>query len=184
MNLTPRDRRAILLGAATLAVVLGVYFVVMPIFASWQDARARIVAAQAELSELETDAKRRASQRRRLMALIGPGVVEPPMLVPEAELQFVETVEEAVQASGLNVSSVRPQSVRRTRDLQGMSLVGVGLEAKCKPQQLVDCLTKLHGLDQLILVERLNTNNTDGKGSLEVSMVLTTIAREIEGDRR
>ena len=94
MTLSPRDRRAILLGAVGLLIILAGRFVLLPWIDSWKDARRSIAEARVELGEAERQIYRVLGQRRRLEKIYGPAVNKALDNRQSAQVKLIEGVQE------------------------------------------------------------------------------------------
>lgn len=178
MTIRDRDRKAIILGAAVLALVLGYRLVLAPLAESWRDARQRIEMASATRSALEAQALKLRSQRRRLEAIYGPAIGEPLPPVDRARANFVKTVEDLLKSSGMESRGVRSQPLRPLREVDGVALVGLRVECTGRSQQLAKCLAAMSEGEQIMLVESIRAApDSKRPDRMQVSMVLATLAR-------
>ena len=178
MNLPTRDQRAILIGAAALALILGLRFIAVPIAQTWQGARARISRAQTELESLKAQIADLQTQHRQLAPVFGPSVSERPPSAQDARVRFVKTVVEPLESAGLDVPSTRTQPLRRLREVSGVGLVTIQVRAVGDLPKLAETLGAMRQTDQLILVESLSAStDEEDPGDLEISMVLATTAQ-------
>lgn len=183
MNLSQRDRRAILLGAGLLALLLGYRFVLSPWLDSWSDARARIELAASQESALRAQVAQLRSQERMLGPIYGEAINAPLPTVEDARLSFVKVTEDLLKSSGLEVRGIRSQPMTDLRELPGVALVS--LQANCvgRPNSIAQCLAKMGESEQVVLVQKLDVT-PDGNGDkMSVSMVLATLARTTEATR-
>lgn len=179
MNLSNRDRRAVLLGAALLAALGLAQWIVLPWIADWRDARSRITAARFELTELETQVRRLVTQRRRLREALGPAVGKPLPSADEARVRFVQIAERIMAAGGIKTSGVRPQPARPLQDVEGVSLVTLRAEGVGRSDRLAACLAAVHELDEWILIDQISVTEQRGRpGQVAVSLVLAAPARQ------
>ena len=178
LNVSPRNRRAIILGAAALAVILAARLVLIPWIDSWQQARQQIADAQGGLRDLDGQLRRLLAQRQRLEKIYGPGSAKPLADVQAAKSALVG-VKDILKAGGFNPTSFRPQPPRSLRTLREVELVPLQVRGKCKLPQLVNSLAGLRKSQTLFFVDRLTITNDQKKpGELDVVMVLATLARQ------
>ncbi len=181
-QLTPRDRRAILLGAGALVLVVLVRWVLVPWGMSWQQARQDIGIARAQLAGLENQVRRHLSQRERLTAMYGSAVAKPLEDVEPATLRFVEAVQGVMGRSGMRDPAYQPQQARGVPGAPGVEMVTLRMTGRCQLPQLARCLAELRQADSLIVVDSLvASGDPRQQGQVEVTMLLSTPART---DRR
>jgi type II secretory pathway component PulM len=181
-QLTRRDRRAILVGAGALLLVVVVRWGLVPWATSWQQARQDITAARTQLTTLENQVRKHLSQRQRLTAMYGSAVAKPLEDTEPATLRFVETVQGVMGRSGMRDPAYQPQQPRGVPGAPGVEMVTLRMTGRCQLPQLARCLAELRQADTLIVVDSLVTS-TDPRqqGQVEVTMLLATPAKT---DRR
>ena len=177
MNLSPRDRRAVLLGAIGLAIILVVRFGVAPWADDWAAARERIEADRLQLGALQGNISRVLGQRSRLGKLYGPGVNRPPADMEAARVGLLKAAQQVLRANGFQPSGYRPQPPRALPDVPGVMLVTLQVVGKCKEPSLPACLAALRQAEMLLLVDKLSvTNDAKKPGELQVTWTLATLA--------
>jgi len=178
MNLSPRDRRAIVLGAGVLAAVLVVKCAVIPWIDSWTSAREDIGSANAELARLRGRILHVLTQRKHLEELYGRAASKPPEDLKTAKLNLLAAAQDILKSSGFQATGgYMPQPGRPVRSVPGMELVALEVRGKCKLPQLAKCLAAMQKAKTLIFVDRLTATNDEKKpGQLEVRLVLATLA--------
>jgi hypothetical protein len=177
-KLSPRDRRAVGLGAAVLAVLLVLWCVLIPWLGDWADARSTIAASDGNLDAMQRKVTRFLSQRSRLVEKFGPGVVKPPEDAQAASIHFLENVPNLIKASGLQVQSMQPQPPRAVKELPGVQSVPFLIKASGQLPQLARCLESLQKSERPLMVEQVTaTGNDKSPGQLEVTLVVSTLAR-------
>lgn len=184
MNLSARDRRAVIVGGVALGVIVVVKFALIPWLDHWGDIRNRSDQARATLTEYGDKSNRLTSLHERLTQTYGQAVGQPLDDVQAAKISFHKVVQDVVQTSGLRLESMQPQVVRSIRkQVPGVALLPVRVVAKCQMQQLAKLLAELRKATCLIVVERLDVNSDPQKPTeLSVTMVLATVAEE--GERK
>lgn len=177
-QLTSRDRRAILLGASALLLVVAVRWVLLPWATSWRQARQDISAAREQLTTLENQVRKHLSQRQRLTAMYGSAVAKPLEDTEPATLRFVQTVQGVMGRSGIRDPAYQPQQPRGVPGAPEVQMVTLRMTGRCQLPQLARCLQELRQADTLIVVDSLVTS-TDPRqqGQIEVTMLLATPAK-------
>jgi hypothetical protein len=185
MNLTPRDRRAVLLGSIALAAILVVRFAVVPWWDSWRQARDRTEACRAQLTRLGVDLSKLASYQDTAVKLYGPSVLEPLKPSEAARIAFTKTVQDVLRAGGINFESITPQPSRDVPDLpDDVELLPLQVKGKCEVAQLAKCLAGMPKATMPVIVDRIQVTNSPTKpGQLEVTMVLATLAQRERNER-
>ncbi len=179
MTLSPRDRRALLLGAAGLMVICAARFVVIPWTDSWAAAREQIVTNQQQLGELERSIRRVLGQQGRLAETYGPAVNNPLQDLETARISLFKEVQEVLKTAGFTPTDYQPRPCRPLREIPGVEIVPLQVRGKCKLPQLAKCLDGMRKADTLVIVDRLSVANDEKKpGQLEVTMVLATLAEQ------
>jgi hypothetical protein len=175
--LSTRDRKALTLGLTLLAVLVAARFVLLPTLSAWRHNRAIAKAAAAGFEELEAQKARLDHQQRRLGDMFGDAIAQPLEPLELVQVRFVKRVEQALSQSGVGIAAMSPQPVQPLRELQGVSVVRMRVEATCRFENLAKCLTQLPNAQQLILVDQLSAQGVEGKpGELKLSLVLSTLA--------
>ena len=179
MTLSPRDRRAILLGAVGLLIILAGRFVLLPWIDSWKDARRSIAEARVELGEAERQIYRVLGQRRRLEKIYGPAVNKALDNRQSAQVKLIEGVQEVFKTGGVKLTGYDPQRPKSLREVPGVEVVAWQIRAKCKLPQLVKCLAGMRKSETLIIVDWFSVVNNEKKpGELEITMMVATLAEK------
>jgi len=178
LKLTPRDRRAVLLGAAALGVLILARLVVLPWLDGWSAARAHAAADRAELLRIETQLARLVAQRHRLKDPLGSAVGKDLQDVESARVSLFASAQAALGAAGFSASDYQPQKPRRLAGLPGVQEICIQVRGKCNGEQLTNMLAQLCKTPTLVVVRQLSLDNDEKKpGELEVTMILMTLAR-------
>ena len=180
MTLSPRDRRAIILGGLGLLIIFAAYFGLLPWINSWTAARAQITEARTQLDDAKSNMRRILGLRRRLEQIYGPAVNEPlEQNVQTAQLKLLETVKETFSAGGFKLSEYRRQRPRPLSAVPDVQIVPLEVTGQCNLSQLVKSLAGLSKAKTFVFVERFSITNDEKKpGTLKVtSMVVATLAR-------
>ena len=181
--MTPRDRRAILLGAGLCWWWSSCGGCCCPGLTSWQQARQDIAAARSQLETLESQVRKHLSQRDRLTAMYGSAVAKPLEDMEPATLRFVQAVQGVMGRSGIRDPAYQPQQPRGVPGAPGVEMVTLRMTGRCQLPQLARCLADLRRADSLIVVDSLVANNDPRtQGQVEVTMLLSTPAKT-EGRR-
>ncbi|MDY7011004.1 MAG: GspMb/PilO family protein [Planctomycetota bacterium] len=179
MTLSPRDRRALLLGAAGLVVICAAHFAVIPWVESWTAAREQIVANQQQLRDQERLIRSVLGQQRRLMETYGLAVNNQLEDLETARVSLFKEVQEVLKTSDFKLTDYQPRPPRILREISGVEIVPLQVRGKCQLPQLVKCLSGMRKADTLVIVDRISVTNDEKKpGQLEVTMVLATLAEQ------
>lgn len=176
-NLSPRDRRALLLGAVALGAIVLLRFTVIPFMDSWTDARDRSRVYGEELVELNRSLRRAVAQRERLARTYGPGIRQPLQDEQAARMNLFRSAKDVFGAGGVGITEYQPQRTRALRDIPNVSLVTLRIKGKCDLPKLAGCLYEMSRAKNLMFVQSMNVNNDKKKsGQLDVTLVLATLA--------
>lgn len=179
MALVTRDRRAILLGASALGLILLVRFALVPWIESWSEARAGIASAREEVGQLRTKMRKLLILRERLVGTHGAAAAKPLEDLEATRIAFLAAVQKALGAGGMQYRSIDPQSVKSLRDLPGIVLLQLQVKANCQLSQLAKTLAEMQKAERLIIVDRVTASGQEKKpGKLEVTLVLATLAEQ------
>ena len=177
MNLSPTDRRALVLGGAGLLLILVTRLLVMPWIDSWAAARASTADADEQMAAMAARLRSALVQRKWLARTYGPGVAKELQDQDAAQMSLYEGAQEVLKAAGLKATVYHPQAPRPVRQLPGTSLVSLQVSSKCALGQLLKLLAGLREAEILILVDRLSVTNSEREpGTLEVTLVLAALA--------
>ena len=181
MALSARDRRAITIGVAAIALGLVVRLVVMPVLAHWGELRATTSDYEQVVSTIEQKLKRRDALVNRQRLRFGPGVDRPLESVEAVQISFPQTVQKVLGAGGLGVSNVEPQGSRKLREVPGVMLVSLRVRCAGGPDALPQALAAIQGSEQLIIVDSfdLAMAKPGDRGNWSVTMQVSTPALEV-----
>ena len=179
MTFSPRDRRAILLGAAGLLIILIARLAVIPWIDSWRAARREIAEARAQLDYTQHQVRRILGQRRRLEQIYGQAVSKPLENRQSALNRLTRVVQDVFKAGGFKATDYKSQRCRSLPEVPGVEIVPLQVRGKCKLPQLVKCLAAMRNAETLILVDWFSVANDEKKpGELEITMMLATLAEK------
>lgn len=179
MTLAVRDRRAILLGAVGLLIILAGHFAVIPWIDSWKDARKAIAATRVELGKAQDQIRKVLGQRRRLEEIYGPAVNKALKNRQSAQVSLIKAVQDVFKTGGCKLTGYQPQRCRSLAAVPDVELVPLQIRAKCQLPQLVKCLAGMQKSETLILVDWFSvTNNEKKPGELEITMMVATLAEK------
>ena len=177
MKLSAKDRRALILGAVGLGVILLVHLTVVPLWDSWSIAREEKSTNRVQLDDLNRKLRRVLGQRQRLVRMYGPAVKQPLTDLQTAKSNLFQAAQDVLKSSGIKMTDYQPQRERLLRDIPGVGLVALQVRGDCQLPQLAKCLSQMSDAKSLVIVERITvTNNEKQPGKLKVVMVLATLA--------
>ncbi len=182
MTMTPRDRKAIYLGAAVISVGLMVRFVVMPTVSHWRDLRAVVSEGEARVVAFEQKLDRLDALVMRQRVRYGGGVDKLLEPVDRVQISFPQSVQKALGKGGLGVSSVDPQGVRKLREAPGVLWVSLRVVCSGGPEALPKALAEIQSSEQLIIVDSFNLTmlKPGDRSKWAVTMMVSTPALEME----
>lgn len=179
MNLSARDRRAIIVGLALLAALGLARFALWPWLDHWRGLRAEHRTAQERLTRLERRVRHLDQLEGRLRETHGPGVGRTLQGLDRTRVTFPQTVQTILEASGFNGEAINAQSARKAGRIKGVLLVPLQIRGKCDIGQLARLLAEARKTDVLVLVDRLQVDaNPQKRAELNVNVVLATLALE------
>jgi len=158
MNMSERDKRTVKIGGAVLLAALVLKFGVMPMVNAWQAARDKVDAYQASLVSLQTTLDQRAMAMQVLRQKYGEAVDEDLLSEEHTRVVFPQAVQQALRQGGLNVTNVQVPSVRRVRELPGVSMVTVRVEGTCEGGAMPRVLASLAACERWTIVDRFETS--------------------------
>lgn len=178
MPMSPQDRRAVLFGAAVIALGLLAKFAVMPAAAHWSGLRTVAAQGEARLADIQHKLDRRDAILARQRQRFGPGVEQPIESVQEVWVSFPQAVQQALSKAGLKIESVELQGVRKLRKVPGVSLVSLRVRGTCGPDALPKVLASLQSAKQLIIVDRFDISmvKTGARDKWSVTLMVSTPA--------
>lgn len=176
MNLTQRDKRAILVGVIVIVAAFAVRFAGLPMYDRWQTARLDIAAHRAALADIERRTGRLATSHVMLKQTYGDAVSKPLEDIHKTQLQFHKTVQDLLKSAGVAYTSIQPQTPRAVRDA-GVTMVSLRVTGMCQLPQLTKCLASLREAEQLVIVERIDVTADEKKpNQLSLTLTLATVA--------
>lgn len=178
MQLTQRDKRAMVLGGAVLLVALLAHYVIVPGIDRWQAARAAAAQYESKLVDLQTRLDRRDSVLQRLEAKYGPAVHRPVDDVETLSTAFPEQMQALLGSAGIGFTSIELQSVQKVRDVPGLAMVSVRVQGTSNPNQMAKFMAAAATAERIVLLDRLQMTRKDRPDQWNVSFVLSTPARE------
>lgn len=182
-KMSPRDRRAMILGGALLGAIVLLRLTLIPLWDSWSSARDRSRVYGEELVELNRSLRHVLGQRERLARVYGPGVREALSEEQSARMNLLQSAQDVFNGGGVRLTDYQPQRARPIRDIPNVSLVALQVRGQCQLPQLVKCLARMAQTKPLMIVQSMNiANNEKQPGQLDVTLVLATLA-EIKNTR-
>lgn len=177
-NLNQRDRRAVVICATVVGVLVLARFVVMPMVHFWSEARGRIEAKHEEVHALSAKLDKWKFERDLLAPDYGAALDAPPLAAEEVRLAFLKTLQDTLASGGMQVQSIRPLATRPVKELTGVSIATFQVTAKCQFAQLAPTLANLAAAPNLMLIDRLSMDVDEGQpGMLTVMLQIGTLTR-------
>ena len=180
MNISARDRRALIVGISALAVILVLKFAVMPGIDYWLATRDSIRNANATLEAYKIKLKRLEYLNKRLAHTYGQSIEKPLTDLKSTRIHFHKAVQDVIKTSGIQMQSLQPQAVRSIKKhVPGVAVLPVRVVGKCQLPQLAKCLAQVRAAPCLIIVDRVDIASDPKKpNELSVTMVLATFVEE------
>ena len=180
MNISARDRRAVIVGVAALSVILVAKFAVVPWIDHWLDTRDGIQQARDTLEAYKTKLKRLEYLNKRLTCTYGQAIEEPLTDLKSTRIHFHKAVQDVLKNSGVQMQSLQPQAVRSIKKhVPGVAVLPVRIVGKCQLPQLAKCLAQVRAAPCLMIVDRVDVTSDPKKPTeLSVTMVLATLVEE------
>jgi len=175
--MSPRDRRAVIIGGALVIFAAGWRFAVEPVMTQWRDAREQAEVQRAMVSAIEHRASRLDAMQQRLETKLGPGVAKPIRHVEDARLNFPREVQEMLQKAGMKITRVELQGVRKLREAPGVSMLSIRLEGATNGIATPKVLMQLQTSETLMIVDDLRLAHGNGH-AWTMAMVLSTPVTE------
>jgi hypothetical protein len=177
MKLTTRDKRALVLGAGGLVLILIVHFVMIPFADGWTQTRDQIALKQKRVSNLESKISRVVGQRTRLTKAYGPAMKEPLEGEQTARIHLFEAAND-LKSSGFKATAYNPQADKLVQGIPNVKLISLQVVGQCDLSKLTKMLVKIREAKTMVIVDRLIiTNNEKSPGKLEVSVTLATLSK-------
>ena len=179
MRLSPRDRRAMLLGAAVLLIILAGRLAVIPWIDNWSGTRKEIVENRSQLDDIQRQIRRVLWQRQRLEEAYGPAVNKPLGNRQSAQVNLFKAVQDVFKAGGVKLTDYQPQRSRPLPEVPGVEIVPLQIRGKCNLSQLTKCFAGMRNGETLIIVDSFSVANDEKKpGELEITMMVATLAEQ------
>src|ERR1043166_4637954 len=177
MAIGTRDRKALQLGVAALALWAVLDFAVLPTWDRWQDQRRDLALREVALVKYRqaiaasgTEQKSADALAQRLRSMESGLLQSATPALAAAELQ--QWVRDTAAAHGIEVRSIEFQQTKP--EASGYTHVPVGLEFQCHVDQLADFLADVRSGPKLLAVPRFQVQSTGGAD--KVVTVAMTIA--------
>ena len=181
MNLSSRDRRALVVGGVGLAAMLVMRFALIPWIDAWMDHRAELVVGRERVDRVARQLRSVLRRRKRLAKAYGPAANLPPQDVEAAGLSLPKAALGVLNSNGFGTTEYLPQRPKRVQGIEGLRVVSLQVSGGCKLPQLTKCLSALRKTETLVMVDRLSVTSDPKKpGQLKVTMVLTTLGEQRE----
>lgn len=174
-----RDRRALVWGGGLVLAAVAYRLVLLPGLQTLGDARAAAAAASERVESIGSRAERLAGLNRRLSARFGPAVAQELQTADAVRVAFPPAVQEALGRAGAGVQSVELQSARRLPKVDGVSIVGVRVDAVCDPSALPAVLDALRTCPEFpVIVESagISMSQSGDRSGWKLTLSLATPA--------
>lgn len=154
--MSPRDRRAMLVGGVLIGVAVAYRLVLSPVVDRWGEARQSIAAQSSLVAQFEEKLEKRDDIRGRLEKRFGPGVNQPLKSIDEAQVAFPRSVQQAIERGGGQATQVEVQGSRRVRDLSGVEMLSLRVQVNCEPDAIPKMFAELAKAEMPVVVESVN----------------------------
>ena len=172
-----RDRRALMWGGGLVAAAVLYRVVLLPGLQALGDSRAAAAAASERVASIESRATRLAGLNKRLVERFGPAVGQDLQAADAVRVAFPPAVQKALGGAGAKVQSVELQSTRRMPKVDGVSLVGVRVDALCSPGELpkvLDALRTCPAFPVVVESATVTMAKSGNRGSWNLALSLAT----------
>jgi len=178
MNLSERDRRAVIYGCLVLGVLFIGKFVVLPFFDHWKALRDRADAQELDAINEARRAKRLIDTETRVSKHYGKNATNPLTDIETTRLAFLKATQKLLTANGIAVENLQPQSPRSLREAKEVSVLSLRVTGKTQLPQLAKTLAAIPNADCLMFVDRLDVaGDPKQPGNVTVTMTLATLAQ-------
>jgi type II secretion system (T2SS) protein M len=181
MAMTNRDRRALQIGGAALALWALLRFAVFPAWDSWEQARAGLPLQESALvkyrqSLASVGAERAATESlEKQLSAVEAGLLQS-QTAALASAEFQDWIKQAAANHGIELHSSEFLALRPGG--RGYAEVPLGLQFQCRVDQLVDFLSELRAGPKVVSIPRLQIQSGNGPEKLlTVSLTAAGIMR-------
>ena len=174
-----RDRRALMWGGGLVVAAVVYRLVLLPGLQTLSEARVAAAAAAERVELIGSRVERLDGLNRRLAERFGPAVGQALQTVDAVRVAFPPAVQKALGRAGAGVESVELQSARRMPKVDGVSLVGVRVDASCDPGALPAVLDALRTCPEFpVIVESagITMAKSGDRGGWKLTLSLATPA--------
>ena len=175
MAISKRDRRALQLGAAALALWVIVRFAAFPAWDRWQQERAELPLRETALVKYRQALGAVSADRQTADALQGrlqeteAGLLENTSSALAAA-EFQDWVRERTANHGIELRSSQFLALRPQED--GYTQVPLGLQMQCRLDQFVNFLAELRSGPRIVAIPRLQIQSS---GELEQKLITVNL---------
>ena len=171
-SLGERDKRALAIGAAVVAVVVVYVFLLAPWLDDWKITRSALAGYRAKLQLVGIDADGNSKTKQQGLIRVAP-VVEPPQAEDLQRRLFRDKFSEQLKKAGIPIKSgVNFDSSVRSQKNSGLKILRLTCKTKCKFDQVLDLLANLNENPYLVSLEEFRLR-CDEKKRDEIEMTLT-----------
>lgn len=174
-KLSPRDRRAVLVGLAATVLILVYSLALAPWFDRWSHTRSEIASIRAQLRIFDNSPAVR-SKREALVAAVP--VFELPDNEENQAAVFRGRVNEQLKKAGVQIKSLSFQSRTREAPAAGYKTLLLECRGQCRLEQIFDLLADLDENPYLVGVEKMNIRcDSNNRNQMEVDLTMSTWCR-------
>ncbi|QQE11157.1 hypothetical protein JD969_16900 [Planctomycetota bacterium] len=175
--LEQRDKRTLFLGAIALAVMLLFTYVAMPMFDHWREMSTQLNAAEVKMVEYQQELLRIKSKTATLESIYGKCIKNELPTTDEARQKYFKAFERLLQESGIRKRVVNAQPIKPFPGNRNLQLVGIKIKGQCKPDRLLQCMSKMNEFEKLVLIDNVQIAKMPKGDQLEVSLIASLVAR-------
>jgi hypothetical protein len=169
-KLSQRDKRALKLGALSIAAIL-VFVFATAWLEHWTQVRESLVVARADLRIISPN----KAKQEGLLTIVP--VFEMPERQEEQKFLFRDKFNEQLKKAGIKSGPVQFSAGKSARQ-DGYTLVLLKFSAKCKFDQVLDLLAELKNNPYLVGIEQLNIKcDPKKRQEVELDLTLSTFAK-------
>lgn len=180
MTMSSRDRRALLIGAGVVLAAVVYRVALSPAVAVWSEARQAVIDHESVIDRVDVQIDRREAIHARLRERFGPAIDRPLPMLEDVQVAFPKVVRDAMGKGGAQPGSVDIQGVRKLRDVPGVSLVTLRVNAVCDANAIPAVLDGLRTADRIVIIDaiELSMAQPGNRSKWTMTLQLSTPALE------
>jgi len=177
-HLGNKDKRALTIGAATIAVILVYMFVITPWLDDWKATRSALAGYRQKLQLMGVGGDDISKAKQQRLVRIVP-VVEMPQSEDVQRRLFRDKFSEQLKKAGIPVKSGPSfSSSAKFQKNSGMKVLKMTCKSKCKFDQVLKLLANLSDNPYMIGIEQFRLQcNEKKRAELEMTLTVSTFVK-------